>query len=264
FAQDLGSRAINQPTATFQGLTIPSDIDHFGDNDEGWLRRRAISHAIDRKAIASTVLADTVTPAHDFTSSMLPGWTDTIAGVEALDHDVAQAKDLWTQADAIDPYTGAFTITYNADGGHGPWIDAICEQITETLGINAHGIPIASYDSFRAQVTDHLVGGAFRMRWQADYPSLYNFLGPLYESYGAGNDGGFTAPEVDQLLAQAMSATNIDDSNAAMIAVQQELLKRLPVIPLWYSNVTGGVSSSVNNVVFGWNSVPLYYSVVKN
>jgi oligopeptide transport system substrate-binding protein len=40
-------------------------------------------------------------------------------------------------------------------------------------------------------------------------------------------------------------------------------LQDLPAIPLWYSNVNGGFSTLVSNVVFGWNSVPLYYAVTK-
>jgi oligopeptide transport system substrate-binding protein len=38
----------------------------------------------------------------------------------------------------------------------------------------------------------------------------------------------------------------------------------MPVIPLWYSNVTGGYGTSVHNVQFGWNSVPLYYEITKD
>ncbi len=41
------------------------------------------------------------------------------------------------------------------------------------------------------------------------------------------------------------------------------LLKDLPAIPLWYSNVTGGFSENVENVEFGWNSVPLYHLITK-
>ena len=52
----------------------------------------------------------------------------------------------------------------------------------------------------------------------------------------------------------------MDDLNAA----QEILLKDLPAIPLWYSNLTGGSSEDVDNVVFGWNQVPLYYQITKN
>ena len=41
------------------------------------------------------------------------------------------------------------------------------------------------------------------------------------------------------------------------------LFQDLPAIPLWYSNVVGGWSTKVDNVAFGWNSVPLYYQITK-
>ena len=44
---------------------------------------------------------------------------------------------------------------------------------------------------------------------------------------------------------------------------QEILLKDLPAIPLWYANVTGGYSENVDNVVFSWKSVPVYYEITK-
>ena len=48
-----------------------------------------------------------------------------------------------------------------------------------------------------------------------------------------------------------------------MQKAQSILLKDLPATPLWYSNVTGGFAEGVQNVEFGWNSVPLYYLITK-
>ena len=41
------------------------------------------------------------------------------------------------QADAIAPWSGAFQISYNADGGHQTWVDAVTNSIKNTLGIEA-------------------------------------------------------------------------------------------------------------------------------
>ena len=46
--------------------------------------------------------------------------------------------------------------------------------------------------------------------------------------------------------------------------MQEVLFQDLPAIPLWYSNVTGGSATTVSNVEFGWNSVPLLYQVHKS
>ena len=37
----------------------------------------------------------------------------------------------------------------------------------------------------------------------------------------------------------------------------------LPSIPLWYSNAVGVWAEGVENVVFGWDSVPLYQDITK-
>ncbi|HQC43463.1 MAG TPA: hypothetical protein PLV91_08335, partial [Verrucomicrobiota bacterium] len=45
------------------------------------------------------------------------------------------------QADAISPWSGTFQISYNADGGHQTWVDAVANSIKNTLGIDASGNP---------------------------------------------------------------------------------------------------------------------------
>ena len=42
------------------------------------------------------------------------------------------------------------------------------------------------------------------------------------------------------------------------------MFEDLPAIPLWYSNVTAGYSENVDNVVFGWDSVPVFTDITKN
>jgi oligopeptide transport system substrate-binding protein len=106
--------------------------------------------------------------------------------------------------------------------------------------------------------------GAFRSGWQADYPSLYNFLSPLYQTGAGSNYGRYTSTEFDGLLSEGAAATSADDATADFQKAQEVLFQDLPVVPLWYSNVTGVWADTVSNVEFGWNSVPLFYEVTKN
>lgn len=262
FESELGDRAVNQPAAIFQSITIREEADHFS-GEEGALRRQAISRAIDREEITATIFDGTRTPATDFTSPVLPGHSDQLAGSEVLEYDPEEAKRLWAEADAIAPFTGDFTISYNADGGHQAWVDAVTNFIRNSLGIEATGNAYPDFKSLRDDVTKQTIEGAFRTGWQADYPLLSNFLGPLYGTGAGSNDGDYSNPEFDQLLKKANGAADqeaaVDDLNAA----QEILLQDLPAIPLWYSNLTGGYSEGVDNVVFGWNQVPLYYQITK-
>ena len=262
FTSDLGDRAVNQPAAVFQSFTIPERLAHFS-GEEGKLRRQALSMAINRDEITKTIFQGTRTPASDFTSPVINGWSDSLAGSDVLKYDEAKAKDLWAQADAISPWTGTFQIAYNADGGHQTWVDAVTNSIKNTLGIDASGAPYPTFKEARSAITDRSIQTAFRTGWQADYPGLYNFLGPLYATDASSNDGDYSNPQFDQLLSDGIAETDVDTQNQDFQKAQEILLQDLPAIPLWYSNVTCGFAEGVNNVKFGWNSVPLYYEITK-
>ncbi len=263
FETDLGDRAVNKPSAVFQSFTVPQNAPHFGNDEEGKLRRAAISMAIDRDQITKVIFQGTRTPATDFTSPVIDGWSDSVPGNEVLKFDADKAKDLWAQADAIKPWDGKFTIAYNADGGHQGWVEAVTNSIKNTLGIDAEGLSYPDFATLRTDVTDRKMTGGFRTGWQADYPSLYNFLGPIYGTGAGSNDGDYTNADVDRLLGEGLAADSVDAANEKFQQVQEQLFKDLPAIPLWYSNVTGGSAETVDNVEFGWNSVPLYHEITK-
>ncbi|WEK62631.1 MAG: ABC transporter substrate-binding protein [Candidatus Microbacterium colombiense] len=262
FADELGDRAVNQPSAVFQSFTIGQFLPHFG-GDEGKLRRQALSMAINRAEITKTIFSDTRTPAADFTSPVIDGWSDSVPGNEVLEYNPEKAKELWAEADAISPWEGEFKIAYNADGGHDAWVDAVSNSIKNTLGIEASGDPYPTFQDLRTKINDSSITTAARSGWQADYPGLYNFLGPLYATGAGSNDGKYSNPEFDDLIAAGISnpdpAAQLEDFTKA----QEVLFQDLPAIPLWYSNVTGGFGEDVQNVTFGWNSVPLYYEITK-
>ena len=159
--------------------------------------------------------------------------------------------------------TTKFTIAYNGDGGHQAWVDAVANSIKNTLGIQAEGQPYATFAELRKDVQDRKMTGAFRTGWQADYPSLYNFLGPLYGTGAGSNDGDYSNPDFDALLSDAAAAATPEEGTALLQDAQEILLEDLPAVPLWYSNVTGGYAEVAQNVEFGWNSVPLYYEISK-
>ncbi len=264
YKADLGDRAVNQPAAIFQSFTIPASLAHFGNNQEGQLRRAALSMAINRPEITKVIFQDTRTPASDFTSPVIDGWSDSLTGADVLTYNPDKAKALWAQADAISPWSGTFQIGYNSDSSHQVWVDAVSNSIKNTLGIDASGAPYPTFAEFRTAVTSGAITTAFRTGWQADYPGLYNFLQPLYATNASSNDGKYSSAEFDKILAQGASETDAAAANSDFQKAQEVLLKDLPAIPLWYANVTGGYADTVSNVQFGWNSVPLYYEVTKS
>ena len=262
FESDLGDRAVNQPAAIFQSFSIPGNLEHF-TGEEGKLRREALSMAIDRAAITKTIFNNTRTPASDFTSPVIAGWSDSLKGADVLKFDAKKAKDLWAQADKISPWSGKFQIAYNSDSAHQAWVDAVANQLKNNLGIDASGNPYVDFASLRKDVNARTIKTAFRTGWQADYPAQYNFLQPLYATKASSNDTDYSNPDFDKLVAKGASESDQSAATKDYQQAQEILLKDLPAIPLWYSNVNGGYAKGVNNVQFGWNSVPLYYEITK-
>jgi oligopeptide transport system substrate-binding protein len=246
-----------------QAVTIPARLPHFG-GEEGKLRRQALSMAINRDQITKVIFEGTRTPASDFTSPVIDGWTDKLKGADVLKFNAKEAKKLWAQADAISPWSGTFQIAYNADGGHQGWVDAASNSIKNTLGINASGAPSPTFAQSRTDIANHTITTAFRSGWQADYPSLYNFLQPAYATMAGSNDGEYTNPAFDALLAKGSAEAELAAADSDFQKAQEILLQDLPAIPLWYSNVTGGFGTSVHNVHFAWNSVPIYNEITKD
>ena len=263
FEDEFGDRAVNQPAAIFQGFNMPYYLEHWS-GDEGKLRRAAISMAINRDEITDVIFQGTRTPASDFTSPVIAGWSDSLEGAEVLEYNPEEAQAKWAEAEAISPYGDTvFDIAYNADGGHQAWVDAVANSIANTLGIQAVGKP---YPTFAAALDDReneKLTGATRAGWQGDYPSMYNFLAPLYRTGAGSNYEGYSSEEFETLLDEGAKAQSVEDATAKYQQAEEVLLKDLPAIPLWYSNVTGASADTVDNVVFGWDSVPLYHEITK-
>ncbi|MDQ6752774.1 MAG: ABC transporter substrate-binding protein [Actinomycetota bacterium] len=262
FQQDLGDRSIVKAYAGNATLTIPSYLKAF-QGPAGDLRRQAISKSIDRQLIIDKIFNKTKKAAKDFTAPVIDGYSASIPGADVLTYDATAAKKLWDQANAITPWDDStFTISYNVDGaGNKEYIDAVANQIHNSLGIKAEGKPYATFKELRNVIGKKSLTGAARAGWQGDYPSLYNFLGPLYGTGAGSNDGDYSNPAFDAKLKAGLSATSAADGAKLFNQAQEILFKDLPVIPLWYQSQTGGWSTNVTGVDFGWNGVPLYYNI---
>lgn len=263
YKTDFDGRNVNQPYAGNSTMVIPNYLPEF-QGEAGMLRRQAISMSIDRQQVIDKIYFGNKKIAKDFTSPVLNGYSDSIAGNEVLTYNPTKAKELWAQADKISPWPAGkvFTETTNIDGaGNKEAITAMMNQISNTLGIKAEINPVATFKLMRALVNSKKLTGASRAGWQADYPSIYNFLGPLYATGAGSNDGNYSSKDFDAKLNEGLQAKSVEDGNKIFNASQEILFKDLPVIPLWYQAVQGVWSNNVQNVEFGWNGVPLYYEI---
>lgn len=268
FESDSSVQAYNKPGSVIQTLTIPTDMDHFRMDDEGRLRRAAISRAINREQIVKKVLGGTGTPAVDYVTPAMPGYSEDLKGNEVLKYDANEAKKLWEEANKISDWGNTkLTLSYNADGGHKDIFDAYANSIKNALGIDAEATPVATFQQLRQEINNRSLKSIFRAGWMPDYPSPENYLQPLYGSAAAdgngSNDGDYKNPEFDALLVKANAAASVEDANKVYQEAEEMLLKDLPSIPIYYANSKGVAAQGVKGFTIGWNSMPDYRALTK-
>ena len=270
FQTDNTIQAINDPGSVIQMFTIPTYMKHFGQDQEGKLRRQAISMSIDRPTIIKKVLSGTAKEVHDFTAPVIPGYSTSIKGSDVLKYNPSKAKELWAEANKISPWGegDTFKIAYNADGAHKEIYDAVTNSIKNALGIQAAGNPLPTFSEFRSNVQNRkFTDSAFRSGWQPDYPSPESYLSSNFASSAANgngsNDGDYKNPEFDDLMDKAASAKSIDEANKIYQQSEELLFRDLPAVPLYYQNSNGVAAKNIKGFSFNWKGVPAYYNISK-
>ncbi len=267
FQSDKSLKAYNEPGGNTLTFTIPEWLEHFGQNEEGNLRRQAISMSIDRKTVAEKIFHGTATPAVDFLAAPISAYSKELKGNEVLKYNPSKAKELWAKANAISPWSGEFGIAYNADGTAKNWVEAICNYIKNTLDIDAKSIPMSTSDEFLSNVDSGKMTSAYRSGWGPDYPSADNYLVQLYDSSSAdgkgGNSGNYKNPEFDAMVDKALSAPSTEEADKYYQQGEEILLQDLPAIPLWNQNATAASTSAISGVAFDYGGGPVFTALTK-
>ncbi len=245
YKNDLGDRFVEQPIGVNQTVSIPQYVPSLAGNGK---LGQAMSMAIDRETITEQIFNGTRNPATGWVSPVVEGYAEGACG-EFCTYDPARAKQLLAESG----YDGApITISYNADADHKPWVDAVCNNITTNLEIPCTGKPFADFATFldaRDAKDPAQMPGLFRTGWQMDYPSIENFLTPLYATGASSNDPEYTNPEFDRLVSQAAQAEG-EESLALYQQAEKLLAQDMAIIPLWDYELTAGYSENVKNVQF--------------
>ena len=262
YVSDFPDRNATKPVATDSTLNIPGYNPNF-QGEAGKLRRQALSYAINREEIAKVVFNGTRTPAKAFAPPVIDGFKEGLKGSEVLKFDAAKAKDLWAQAEKIQPYDNSkpLQIASNTDGGNKEWIDAVTNGFKNNLGIQAEIQPFAKFAEVLNLRKSQQLPGLTRSGWQGDYPSLYNFLGPVWATDAPSNYEKYSNPEFDKLLKEGLASKTTDEANAKFNQAQEILFEDLPGLPLWDQARPIVWSNNVVKAETGWNGEILYYNI---
>ena len=143
---------------------------------------------------------------------------------------------------------GTITIGINADGGHKEWADAVCNQWKNNLGLDCQVVASPDFATLRKGIEARETKGMFRGGWQMDYPSIENFLTPIYATGASSNDGDYSNATFDQLLKDAAVDTDLAAGNAKYQQAEALLGQDMPTIPLWYQDSQYGYSNKVKTL----------------
>ncbi|MGW7576316.1 ABC transporter substrate-binding protein [Streptomyces sp. NPDC054765] len=223
-ALSLEERFRRTPCALMQYLGFPVDIEPF-DNP---VVRRAVAMAVDRQAVIDSAFSGTRPIAQRILPPALRG--DDDADLTGVRYDPVFARALLDEH-GIAPVTTDFT--YNAGLGHDSWVAAVVEQLNSALGWSVTPRPMA-WPEFLAWLghADTL----FRMTWAIDYPSVDNFLYPLFHSASIGDDN-FTRyhnTDVDGLIEKARATADAAERHALYREAEGRICDDLPLLPLWF------------------------------
>jgi oligopeptide transport system substrate-binding protein len=206
--------------------------------------RKALAMDIDRATITKQIFAGSRAPSDGWVSPVVDGYKKDQCG-EWCKYDKTKAKALYDKAGG---YKGTLTIAVNGDGDHKGWSQAVCNGWKKDLGLNCQLKVTPDFKTLRDQVTKRELSGFFRTGWQMDYPSIENFLTPLYATGASSNDGDYSNKQFDAKLKAAAAATSDEEANKLYQEAEKVLATDMPVIPLWTSSTPFGWSDKVTNV----------------
>jgi len=204
--------------------------------------RQALSRAIDREALARSVMRGSRLPAHSLIPPDTAGYTSTAQ----VPTDFDAARRLLAEAG----YPGGkgfpkVAIKMNADPVNTKIFEAIQQMWRRELGIDV-ALTTEEYrvyiDSMQTLSFDLL-----RSRWVGDYNDPSTFT-DLFTSTGGNNDTGWKNPAYDRLVEQAASEQDTARRFALLQKAEALLLDDAPIAPIFY----GARTYLIRPEVKGW------------
>jgi oligopeptide transport system substrate-binding protein len=246
---ELGAdRTVVLSTGTIEVLTVSPSDPQFENNPQ---LRQAIGQAIDRETITREIYGGSRTPATGWVSPVVDGYKADQCGAACV-YDPAKAKEAY---DAAGGYEGTLTLSVNGDGGHKDWAEAVCNNLRNNLGVDCIVNLTPDFRTLLNQARDGELTGLFRNGWVMDYPSIENFLTPIYHRGAASNYSHYDNAEFESLLTQAAASTELTQANKLYQDAEAMLAQTYPTLPMWYRVTPAAWSTRVDNVVvtkMGW------------
>jgi oligopeptide transport system substrate-binding protein len=218
--------------------------------------RKAVTMAIDRKALLATILPFGQRPAYGFvpagTWNYEPQSWDWAEWADAARTEEAQR--LYAQAGFSRQAPLHLTLLFNANPGIKQLAIAIASMWKQTLGIDTEMIE-EEYRVFLNSRKDFSRWNVVRLGWSADYNDAGNFL-DTFRSDSPNDDAGYESKEFDALLDEAEKTADPTQRRNKLEAAERQMLSEYPVIPIFFFSskrlikpyVRGAAASPLNRL----------------
>jgi len=207
--------------------------------------RQALSLALDRQAVMNAILV-AETPATDFMPPSVTGYREGVCQYCQYNVDLAKQK----LADA-GGFNGTLTLNFYADDTTlEQAMEAVATQWKDNLGIDVklNAIPQNTYFSGSSPIYQKKITGPWWDGWTEDYPSIQDFLEPIYGANGGYNTSGYLNKQFDATLNQG-NQQGLEEAIPTYQQADDMILNDMPAIPWGYIGFNTVHSDNVTNVV---------------
>ncbi|PSL53346.1 oligopeptide transport system substrate-binding protein [Saccharothrix carnea] len=239
YQRDLPGRTHDRTYLGIQTVSFPLYDSRYADRRV----RQAISMSIDRVKLIDRIFQGHQVPADGLVPPAVSGRAENQGG-ELCGYHPQRAKELFDETG----FEGEIELTSNVDSPNQPWMEEICASVTEALGVPCRFVPIPTMGEFRRKLNAQEVTALFRSGWIADYPSIENFLTPMYRTGASDNVGKYSNPEVDALLSAADRSPDREQAWARYQQAERMILEDMPTIPVWYQSTLSAWSTRLRDV----------------
>ena len=228
-------------TGSITSVTVPTYLPEYADPDLA----RAVSLAIDRRAIVDDVFSGARTPATGWVAPGVDGYRPGACGAFCT-YDPVRARAYLAKVAKV-PDT--LTLAFNVDGtGNLQIADAVCHSVSTTLRVPCQTKPYKDFDALQDAEDTGEVGAMFRNGWLMDYSSIEDFLVPLFGTRQPFNDNDFSDATFDALLRSAAATRSRVAAKALYQRAEARLSLSMSTIPLWYGAVQSAWSPRLSHV----------------
>jgi len=196
--------------------------------------RRALSMVIDREKLVTAVTGVGEAPAYSWVPPGVADYTPQAFDYARMPYAerVRQARELYARAGYSAEKPLKIELRYNSGEVHNRLAVAIAAMWKEQLGVET-----ALYaEEFRALLQSMQakeVTQVFRSSWVGDFNDAYSFAQLLQSDFGI-NLTGYSNPQYDALLADAVRQADPAKRRALLEEAERTMLRDTPLLPIYF------------------------------